>query len=129
MQIATLLMFSGAAEEAMNFYVSLFPDSRVLYVERYGPRESGREGTVKRAAFELMGTRYMCVDSADRHSFTFTPAISLVVECDTRRRIDLVFDRLSTGGEIFMPPASYGFSTWFAWVQDKYGVSWQLNLP
>jgi predicted 3-demethylubiquinone-9 3-methyltransferase (glyoxalase superfamily) len=129
MQITTFLMFVGAAEEAMNFYVSLFPDSRVVSVERYEPGEAGRVGTVKRAVFELNATRFMCIDSPTLHSFTFTPAVSIFADCDDREQLDRTFERLSAGGQVLMPPASYGFSRWFAWVQDRYGVSWQLNLP
>ncbi len=129
MQITTFLMFTGTAEEAMNSYVSLFPRSGVVLIERYGPGEPGKEGSVRRAVFELNATRLMCIDSPVQHAFTFTPAMSLFVDCDTRQEIDRAFERLSEGGQVLMPPASYGFSTWFAWVQDKYGVSWQLNLP
>jgi predicted 3-demethylubiquinone-9 3-methyltransferase (glyoxalase superfamily) len=129
MQITTFLMFTGAAEEAMSFYVSLFPDSRIVSIERYGAGEPGQEGTVKLAVFELNGTRFLCIDSPVQHEFTFTPAISLFVDCDTEPQIDAAFERLSAGGQVLMPPGTDGFSRRFAWVQDRYGVSWQLNLP
>ncbi|HZF10650.1 MAG TPA: VOC family protein [Thermoanaerobaculia bacterium] len=129
MRITTFLMFSGAAEEAMSFYVSLFPNSRIVAVERYGPGEAGKEGTVKQAAFELNGMRLMCIDSPIQHPFTFTPATSLFVDVDDPGQIDAIFERLSEGGQTLMPLGSYGFSRRFAWVQDRYGVSWQLNLP
>jgi predicted 3-demethylubiquinone-9 3-methyltransferase (glyoxalase superfamily) len=128
MQITTFLMFEGAAEEAMHSYVSLFPRSRVVSVDRYGPGEPGKEGSVKRAIFEINDARLMCIDSPIPHAFTFTPAISLFVECDDREQLDRAFAGLSAGGRVLMPPDSYGFSQWFAWTQDKYGVSWQLNL-
>jgi predicted 3-demethylubiquinone-9 3-methyltransferase (glyoxalase superfamily) len=129
MQITTFLMFAGAAEEAMNFYISLFPGSRILSIERYGAGEPGREGTVKTAVFELNATRFMCIDSPVQHAFTFTPAISLFVDCDTEQQLENAFERLSAGGQILMPLDAYGFSRRFAWLQDRYGVSWQLNLP
>jgi len=129
MQIATLLMFAGAAEDAMRFYVSLFPRSRIVSVERYGPNEQGAEGTVKRAEFEINATRFMCIDSPVQHAFGFTPAISLFVDCDTRDEIDRAIEALGRDGQVLMPAGEYGFSRWFAWVQDRFGVSWQLNLP
>ena len=71
----------------------------------------------------------MCIDSFVEHAFTFTPSMSLFVDCDDRAQLDRAFERLSEQGKVLMPPAAYGFSTWFAWVQDRFGVSWQLNLP
>jgi predicted 3-demethylubiquinone-9 3-methyltransferase (glyoxalase superfamily) len=127
MRVVTQLMFTGAAEEAMNFYVSLFPASRIVSIDRYGPSEEG-EGSVKRALFELGGAKYAATDSTVQHRFTFTPAMSIFVDCDTRQQLERAYEALSAGGSIFMPPASYRFSTWFAWVQDRFGVSWQLNL-
>jgi len=129
LQITTFLMFEGVAEEAMNLYVSLFPASRVVSADRYGPGEPGSEGRVKRAVFELNGTRYMCIDSPVGHQFTFTPAVSLFVDFDARREMDRAFERLSEGGRVLMAPGAYGFSRWYAWVQDRYGLAWQLNLP
>ena len=108
MQIATLLMFAGAAEDAMRFYVSLFPRSRIVSVERYGPNEQGAEGTVKRAEFEISATRFMCIDSPVQHAFGFTPAISLFVDCDTRDEIDRAIEALSRDGQVLMPPGEYG---------------------
>jgi predicted 3-demethylubiquinone-9 3-methyltransferase (glyoxalase superfamily) len=128
MQITTFLMFTGAAEEAMSFYISLFPGSRIVSIDRYGPGEPGAEGTVRSAVFELNATRYMCIDSPVQHAFTMTPAMSLFVDCDSREQLDALLEPLSAGGQVFMPPGSYGFSSWFAWVEDRYGVSWQLNL-
>jgi predicted 3-demethylubiquinone-9 3-methyltransferase (glyoxalase superfamily) len=122
-------MFEGSAEAAMNFYVSLFPGSRIDRVERYGPGEPGAEGSIKLAAFTVAGQRLMCIDSPAKHAFTFTPSISLFVECASVAELDAVFGQLSAGGSVLMPPGAYGFSTKFAWVSDRFGVSWQLNLP
>jgi len=129
MRITTFLMFTGEAETAMSFYVSLFPQSRILSIERYGPEGPGPEGTVKLADFELNGTRLMCIDSPAAHAFTFTPAMSLFVDVEDLTALQDAFGRLSEGGQVLMPPDAYGFSTRFAWVQDRFGVSWQLNLP
>src|SRR5437879_112658 len=79
--VATQLMFGGTAEEAMDFYVSLFPGSEVKHIERYGPGEQGAEGSLKRVEFTLGGHRLSCIDSPVKHGFTFTPSISLFVEC------------------------------------------------
>ena len=126
-EVTTFLMFDGKAEEAMNFYVSLFKGS-VTRIERYGPGEPGAEGSVKTAAFVLAGHRLMCIDSPVKHAFTFTPSISLFVECEDGAELDRAFAGLSEGGAVLMPPGNYGFSTKFTWVNDRFGVSWQLNL-
>jgi predicted 3-demethylubiquinone-9 3-methyltransferase (glyoxalase superfamily) len=104
-------MFEGAAEEAMNFYVSLLPGSAVKQVERYGPGEHGPEGTVKWARFTLAGQDFLCIDSPVKHGFTFTPAMSLFVECENEAELEGVFGRLATGGVALMPVSNYGFST------------------
>ncbi|GAA2852336.1 VOC family protein [Nonomuraea rubra] len=130
MKVTTFLMFQNRdAEEAMNFYVSLFDDGKVLAVERYGPGEPGPEGTVKHALFTLAGREYMCIDSVPKHDFTFTPSMSLFVECDSEEQIQRLYDALGEGRQALMPLDSYGFGTKFGWVNDRFGVSWQLNLP
>jgi predicted 3-demethylubiquinone-9 3-methyltransferase (glyoxalase superfamily) len=63
------------------------------------------------------------------HPFTFTPAMSLFVDCESEAELDAAFGTLSAGGQVLMPPSNYGFSAKFAWVSDRFGVSWQLNLP
>jgi predicted 3-demethylubiquinone-9 3-methyltransferase (glyoxalase superfamily) len=129
-RIATCLMFVGdqygRAEEAMRLYVSLFEESRVLHVERFGADEE--ESGVRRATFVLAGREYIAMDSGSEHRFTFTPAMSLFVDCDSERQLDEAFAELSDGGTILMPLQEYPFSAKFAWLADRYGVSWQLNL-
>jgi predicted 3-demethylubiquinone-9 3-methyltransferase (glyoxalase superfamily) len=127
-KIMTFLMFEGRAEEAMNFYISLFKDSEIVNIVRYGPNEAGPEGSVLNAVFTLNGQAYMCIDSYMQHQFTFTPAISLFVTCETEAEIDQLFARLSQGGEILMPLDAYPFSQKFGWTADRFGVSWQLSL-
>ena len=127
-KITTFLMFDGNAEEAMDFYISLFAGSKVLSLTRYGPNEAGAEGTVMHATFSLNGQEFMCIDSNVRHEFTFTPAVSLYVACETEPEIDQLFEKLSQGGQVLMPLDRYPFSEKFAWIADKFGVSWQLNL-
>ncbi|OPA73234.1 hypothetical protein BVG16_29580 [Paenibacillus selenitireducens] len=127
-KITTFLMFSGQAEEAMNYYISIFDDSEILQIQRYGPNQPGAEGSVVKATFSLHGQVFMCIDSNVQHDFTFTPAISLFVTCDTEAEIDRAYAKLSEGGSVLMPLAAYPFSEKFGWVADQYGVSWQLSL-
>lgn len=127
-KVTPFLMFEGSAEEAMRFYVSLFPRSEVKEVERYGPGEPGAEGSVKRALFTLEDQEVICIDSPVKHGFTFTPATSLFVECENEAEFEAAFGQLSADGQVHMPPDNYGFSIRFGWVSDRYGVSWQLNL-
>ena len=127
-KITTFLMFEGRAEEAMNFYASLFEGSQILDITRYGPGEAGAEGSVVHATFLINGQEFMCIDSSIEHDFTFTPAISLYVNCETEVEIDRLFEKLSQAGQVLMPLDHYPFSQKFAWVADRFGVSWQINL-
>ncbi|MEL7658904.1 MAG: VOC family protein, partial [Bacillota bacterium] len=93
-KITTFLMFQdGNAEEVMNFYISLFDNSKIVNIIRYGANEAGQEGTVMHAVFSLNGQEYMCIDSYVKHEFTFTPAMSLYVTCDSKEEIDKVFEK------------------------------------
>jgi predicted 3-demethylubiquinone-9 3-methyltransferase (glyoxalase superfamily) len=122
-------MFEGRAEEAMTLYVSLFPDGRVLDVVRRDAQGSTAIGTIVRAKFEIAGQTIFCSDSAVKHAFTFTPSCSLFAGFDSEGELDRMFAALSQDGAILMEPANYGFSRKFAWINDRFGVSWQLNLP
>lgn len=112
----------------MNFYVSLFPASEVTDVVRYGPGQAGPEGSIMKAAFTVGGETILCTDSFVKHEFTFTPAISFFVACESEDEVQRLANALSIDGSILMPLGDYGFSRKFAWVADRYGVSWQLNL-
>ncbi|GAA5028952.1 VOC family protein [Actinopolymorpha pittospori] len=127
-KITTLLMFDGRAEEAMTFYLSLFEDAEVLAIARYGAEGPGAEGSVEHATFSLAGQQLMCMDSSVKHGFGFTPAISLYVDCATEAELERIYAALAEKGQPLMPLGSYGFSTRFGWVADRFGVSWQLNL-
>jgi predicted 3-demethylubiquinone-9 3-methyltransferase (glyoxalase superfamily) len=118
----------GKAEEAVTWYCSIFDGSRVVGIDRYGPEGPDPEGTVRTARFELAGHPMMAIDSAAPHAFTFTPAISLWVECSSADELDRAAGSLSDGGQMLMPIGDYGFSARFCWVADRYGVTWQLNL-
>jgi len=121
-------MFPGNAEEAVKFYVSLFPDGKVVELVRYGAQESGAEGSIRSACFSIGGQTIQCFDSPVKHAFSFTPAISLFVDCDSEEEISRLAAALMDGGSILMPLGNYGFSRRFAWLSDRFGVSWQLNL-
>ncbi len=127
-KVHPFFMFSGQAEEAMQFYTSIFTDSEIVRISRYGANESGAEGSVMQAVFSVKGQEIMCIDSNVNHNFTFTPAMSLFVTCDTEAEIDSVFSKLAEDGTIFMPLDAYPFSDKFGWVGDKFGVTWQLSL-
>jgi predicted 3-demethylubiquinone-9 3-methyltransferase (glyoxalase superfamily) len=127
-QIKTFLMFEGKAEEAMNFYISLFDQSAIVNITRYDDNAAGTAGKVMYAVFSLNGQEYMCSDSSVKHAFTFTPSMSLYVDCATEKEIDWLFSELSQDGQILMPLEAYPFSDKFCWVADRYGVSWQLSL-
>jgi len=129
--VTPFLMFQdGRAEEAINTYVEIFGDARVDFITRYGPNPVGaKEGSVQQAVFEIFGQRIMVTESPIKHPFDFNPAVSLFVDFTTEAELDRVFTELSEGGFVMMPPNNYGFSTKFAFIQDRFGVSWQLNLP
>ena len=127
-KITPFLMFEDAAEEAMQFYVSVFHNSEIKTIEKYGPGEPGAEGSVKLAEFNIAGQDVRCIDSPAKHQFTFTPSVSLFVECENETELGMAFERLSEKGQVLMPLGNYGFSRKFGWVNDRFGVSWQLNL-
>ena len=126
--VRPFLMFEGRAEEAMNFYVSLIPGSEITSIKRYGPGQPGPEGSVMVATFTVAGQAVMCSDSFVKHAFTFTPSSSLFVECESEDEVRRLASALGEGGAELMPLGNYGFSRQFAWVNDRFGVSWQLNL-
>ncbi|MDD2289136.1 MAG: VOC family protein [Bacteroidales bacterium] len=126
-QIAPFLTFQkNDAGLAMNFYVGLFENSRIVEIQRWGKEGPGKEGTVMLGEFELNGQRFMCSDSPAVHNWDFTPAISLYVECKNDQEIDRLFSALSENGTVAMPLDRYDFSRRFGWVIDRFGVSWQL---
>ncbi|WP_256942115.1 VOC family protein, partial [Bacillus thuringiensis] len=106
-KITTFLMFEGNAEEAMNFYTSLFDQSEIVNISRYDENGPGKEGSVIHATFTLNGQEFMCIDSYVNHNFTFTPAMSLYVTCDTEEEIETVFHKLAQDGAVLMPLGAY----------------------
>ena len=113
-KITPFLWFDRQAEEAANFYTSIFKDSKVHNVARYGEAGAGPKGSVMTVTFELAGQRFMALNGGPHYSFT--PAISFFVDCETQAEVDELWDKLSAGGR----------QVQCAWLQDKFGVSWQI---
>lgn len=123
------LMFQGgSAQAALDLYFATFPDSRMVRVEHWTQGEPGPAGTIKVALFTLCGREFMCSDSPIKHDFSFTPSSSTFVEFGSAAELEQAFEMLSEGGQVLMPLDNYGFSRRFGWVNDRFGVSWQLNL-
>jgi predicted 3-demethylubiquinone-9 3-methyltransferase (glyoxalase superfamily) len=124
------LWFDTQAEEAVNFYVSIFGNSRIGHVARYG--QAGAEvsgkpaGAVMTVSFTLAGQEFLALNGGP--IFTFSPAVSFFVNCDSVEEIDGLWDKLSADGTVRMAFDRYPFSEKYGWVQDRYGVSWQLML-
>lgn len=113
-RITTFLTYNDQAEEAANLYTSVFPNSRILNVSRYGEGGPMPAGMAMSAEFELDGQRFMALNGGPH--FTFADGISLFVSCQTQQEVDELWDNLSAGGE----PGRCG------WLKDKFGVSWQI---
>ena len=113
-KITPFLWFNNQAEEAMNFYVSIFKNSRILSVSRYGEAGPGPAGEVMTATFQLEGQEFMALNGGPDHNFT--DAISFFVDCKTQEEVDQLWEKLSEGGE----PGPCG------WLKDKFGLSWQI---
>jgi predicted 3-demethylubiquinone-9 3-methyltransferase (glyoxalase superfamily) len=113
-KITPFLWFDGKAEEAMNFYVSLFKNSKVVSITRYGEAGPGPKGSVMTVAFQLNGQDFTALNGGPQ--FTFSPAISFVVNCETQQEVDELWEKLSEGGEKQV----------CGWLKDKYGLSWQV---
>ena len=113
-KITPFLWFDGKAEEAMNFYVSIFKNSKVVRVSRYGDAGPGPKGTVMSATFQLEGQEFFALNGGPQ--FTFSPAVSFFVNCETQQEVDELWGKLSDGGE----------QEQCGWLRDKYGLSWQI---
>jgi len=124
------LMFQkGDAEAAMTLYTSLFDDGEIIEATRWKNGEPGKEGSIKLAKFRAAGQTVLASDSPVKHAFEFTPSSSFFVDCESEDQLERLFGALGKDGGVLMPLDNYGFSTRFGWVNDRFGVSWQLNLP
>lgn len=113
-KITPFLWFDHQAEEAAHFYTSIFPNSRMGKIVRYGDEGTGQEGTVMTVSFELFGQEFVALNGGPH--FSFTPAVSFFVNCETQQEIDHYWEKLTEGGNEEM----------CGWLRDKYGVSWQI---
>lgn len=113
-KITTFLTFNNQAEEAVNLYVSIFPNARILHINRYGEGAPVPAGTVMSAAFELEGQQFTALNGGPH--FTFSDGISLFVNCQSQEEVDELWEKLSAGGA----PGRCG------WLKDRFGVSWQI---
>ena len=115
-KIKTFLWYDANALEAVKFYVSIFKNSKVLEVTRYGEAGPGPKGSVMTVEFQLEGQRFIALNGGPH--FKFTEAISLSVECDSQKEIDRLWRKLTSGG---------GQESQCGWLKDKFGLSWQIN--
>jgi predicted 3-demethylubiquinone-9 3-methyltransferase (glyoxalase superfamily) len=113
-KITPFLWFDGKAEEAANFYTSIFNDAKITEVMRYGGAGPGPKGSVMSVVFQLEGQEFYALNGGPQ--FTFSPAISLFVKCETQPEVDALWDKLSAGGQKLR----------CGWLTDKYGVTWQI---
>jgi len=113
-KITPFLWFDDKAEEAMKFYTSIFKNSKVKNITRYGETGPGPKGSVMTASFQLEGHEFVALNGGPQ--FTFSPAISFVVNCRTQAEINRMWEKLSAGGE----------KQRCGWLKDKFGVSWQI---
>jgi predicted 3-demethylubiquinone-9 3-methyltransferase (glyoxalase superfamily) len=113
-KITPFLWFNNNAEEAINFYSSIFKNSKTVSVTRYGEGGPAPKGTLMSATFELEGQKFMALNGGPQ--FNFTPAISLFVNCETQEEVDELWEKLSEGGK----------ESRCGWLKDKYGLSWQI---
>ena len=126
--IRSLTFQDGNAENAMNFYLDIFDNSKIITVTRWGKDAPTAEGKIMQATFELDGNVFMCSDSPPIHAWDFTPAVSNYIECENEDELERLFSGLSENGKVMMPLNNYGFSQKFGFIEDQFGVSWQLNL-
>jgi predicted 3-demethylubiquinone-9 3-methyltransferase (glyoxalase superfamily) len=113
-KITPFLWFDGNAEEAMNFYTSIFKNSKIGRVGRYGDAGPGPKGSVMTGTFQIEGQEFMVLNGGPM--FKFTPAISFLVNCETQEEVDELWEKLSAGGELMQ----------CGWLKDKFGVTWQI---
>jgi predicted 3-demethylubiquinone-9 3-methyltransferase (glyoxalase superfamily) len=113
-KITPFLWFNDKAEEAANFYMSAFKNSKIVSVMRHGEAGPGPKGTVMGVTFQLDGQEFIALNGGPQ--YTFSPAISLFVNCQTQQEVDQLWEKLSEGGQ----------EQRCGWLTDKYGVTWQI---
>ena len=117
------LMFQGRCEEPLTYYAATLPGARIAALDRKP------DGTVAMARLAVAGLEIMANDSPPVHDFDFTPSTSIFLTVESAEEVDALTTTLGEGGKLHMPADDYGFSRRFGWAQDRFGVSWQINLP
>ena len=125
-KITPYLWFAEEAEQAVNLYASSFKNSKVGEITRFGAEVPGPVGKVMTVSFQLAGQEFIALNGGPQ--FSFTPAVSFFVYCQTQEEIDMLWNKLSAGGTVLMELEKYPFSEKFGWLMDRFGVSWQLSL-
>lgn len=127
MQAHPFLMFQGQANEAITLWSKAFPELEVLELTRHA--EGPQKGQVAAGRLRLGGSEWRLFDSPPVHDFTFTPSTSIFVDCDDEAQLRRLAAVLGEDGHTMMSVDNYGISRLFTWIADRFGVSWQLNLP
>ena len=126
--VTPFLMFQGHnAQEAIDFYLEVIPDSRVQEIQHYGESNPDHADLIMFATVTIGGQDVKFSDSPIKHAFDFTPSFSFLIECESEEELKTLASHFEKNGRVLMPIDSYGFSTKFAWVEDRFGVSWQLT--
>ncbi len=127
MQATPFLMFQGDARAAIDLWSAAIPGFEIMDLTTHpaGPQE----GQIASARIRLGGSEWRLFDSPPMHDFTFTPATSIFIDCDDEAQLRDMAGKLGNGGQVLMPIDNYGFSPLFTWINDRFGVSWQINLP
>ncbi|MGJ3257597.1 MAG: VOC family protein [Alcanivorax sp.] len=127
-QLTIQLMFQGQANQALALYADVIPGFTLIHKGLYGPEGPGKEGSIQEAVFAIGDTTVHCIDSPVAHAFDFTPSTSLCLTLDDRPTVERVFAALQEKGKPLMPLDDYGFNPCFGWLQDCFGVSWQISV-
>ena len=125
-KILPFLSFRGNAEEAVNFYISVFPDARIISLVHITDKANGEPGKVLNVLFEIMGQQFMAMDMDEQHSPEFSWAVSMYTNCGSEEEFDMIFSRLAEDGLVMMGPESVLEFRKVTWITDKYNVTWQL---
>ena len=126
--ITPFLMFEGRAQQAMDLYQACFTDFTVIQCDRYPDDHSQLKGQIHFAIINIHGQQLALIDSPVKHAFQFTPSISLMVEFQESQPLKKAYEQLAHQGEILMPLDQYDFAQQYAWINDPFGVSWQLKM-
>lgn len=126
--VTPYLTFQGNAKEAMEFYTRIFDDAEIRFIQEYDEAVPEMAGQVMQGVIRIQDQLLMMTDSKAPYEFNFTPSMSFMIECQSLQEIDRYYLKLKKKGAIHVPLDEYGASYRFAWVQDKFGVTWQLNF-